>query len=227
MQIYIMGCGRSGTTLMLALMSCFEDTFTLVDDAKVPGEDDYQAFERIAGQSERHHVIKRSSGAYKVATEIPREIGLVYMVRHPLDVMTSTLNYRQQQYENYIPPDRWLAEAEALRAVIESGRSNCLVVSYEQLVTSPDATQEIMATSFGLEPGRPFSKFQDAFVASKDIDETLNGFRPVDAKSVGRWRDPVHREHLRQVWEAVQPTGKWFCDRFGYALEEIDSHLYA
>jgi hypothetical protein len=210
---------------MLALMSSFADTYTLVDEAKVPGEDDIEAFDRLGDKTEKNIVVKRSSDAYTFADSIPESIDIIYMVRHPLDVMTSTLQYRAKKYQNYIPPERWLLEAKALRSVLYTRQSALQCVRYEDLVSQPDATQQSLSWQLGLHPARKFSDFHAYFSASKDIHETMNDIRPVDTSSVGRWREPARRDHVCAVWDQIQPLGRWFCEQFGYDTEEIDKFL--
>ena len=223
-KIYIMGCGRSGTTYLLTLMNCFADTYVLIDDAAVPGEDHFGKFASIAG-TERNQVIKRASNAYDFVAAIPVDIELLYLVRHPLDVLTSTLTYRGKVYSNYIDADRWLLEAEALKWTVESNRSRNLIVKYEHLISAPDFMQQEIADFFGLDRKMPFSEHHRAFNASKDISETLNGVRPPDPSSIGRWKSPQARERVAAAWQSIQPLGKWFCQQFDYDTSEINAVL--
>ncbi len=214
-NIYIMGCGRSGTTLMLALMTRYTDTFCLIGET---GEHHWSHFDAIdAPQNIR--VIKRASNAYEFVSEIPESIGIIYMIRHPLDVLVSTLRYRGEVKNYYIPPDRWIAETRALQQVLT--RQNMQLVQYEQLVTKPDEVQASLADKFDLSSDGLFSRFHESFEANDGIDSTMNGIRPPDPNSIGRWEMPKHRKHIKRVWSLIQPEGEWFCREFGYSTPKF------
>ncbi|MBN1554425.1 MAG: sulfotransferase [Phycisphaerae bacterium] len=223
-RIYILGCGRSGTTLLLAMMTCFRDTYVLLEEAARTGEDHYSRFDTLH-RPERTHVIKRASNASDFAHEIPHPIGLLYLVRHPLDVLTSTLRFQGKVYPYYITPSRWLAEVRALRGLLEASRPNMMTLSYENLVSRPDQVQEQIARTFGLEYDRPFSRFQENFSTEEGIATTMNGIRPPDTASLHRWREVRHREYLRSLWPDIAKEANWFCDRFGYSIREIQEAL--
>lgn len=169
----------------------------------------------------RCHIIKQSSNSYEFINEIPKSISIIYLVRHLLDVMSSTLSYRERVYRNYISPERWVLEAEALRSFLAAGRRNVIVVRYEQLVTAPDVVQADVGSRFGLRAATSFSDFGESFRASRDIEETLNGVRPPDPRSVGRWKEPDRRAHVAAMWGAIGEAGPWFCNALGYSISEI------
>ena len=225
-KIYIMGCGRSGTTFLLTLMTSFQDTYVHIDAAPVPGEDHFRAFDSIKTEASTV-VVKRVSDAYKFIYEMPDQLKLLYLVRHPLDVVTSTLNYRGKTYKNYIPPERWLAETKALRSLIESQRQGVFLLRYEDLVLQPDTAQRKIGDYFGLKIDTLFSRCHERFIASEDIDATLNGLRPPDASSIGRWKSQQHMPQLTAVLQEIESELEWFCAQFGYDQAEINQILRA
>ena len=223
-KICIMGCGRSGTTLLLTLMTNFKDLYAHIDAASVPGEDRFRVFDQLQNKA-RTTVVKRVSDAYALIDEFPTDLKVLYLVRHPLDVCTSVLKYRGEVYKNYIPPDRWLAEAEALKSFLCTEGAEVMVVRYEDLVGTPNEVQQRIAHRFQLSPLAPFSRGSVLYTASADIDATLNGARPPEPGSIGRWRDDQHIDHSREVWQLIQEEGCWFCELFDYDLVEISRRL--
>lgn len=209
---------------MLLLMSCFENTYVHVDDAPLPGEDHFTAFGQIRTTCD-NVVIKRASHAYSFVNDIPTEIELLYMVRHPLDVCTSTLSYRGQVYENYIPVDRWLNECEALKWALDARKHRMITARYEDLVLEPDEAQGRLAQFFDLLIKQPFSTMHLTKSVSEDINSTINGLRPPDAASIGRWREPRRSGHVKSVWKSLGQRGQWFCAGFGYDVAEIEAHF--
>ena len=205
-RIYILGCGRSGTWLAAAMMSCFADTFVLDHEAPVG------RFLRLDA-SEPTHVIKREWCAYETAHLIPETVGLLYLIRFPLDVLVS--RHVEQNY--YIKPERWRQEIAALRLLTAQRRANLLALRYEDLVTRPDCEQKRVAAAFGLEPRIPFSRFPEVFVPSEFITNAMNGLRPPAPTSIGRWRSsPEYVAYCRALGAEIGEDVGWVCDRFGY-----------
>src|SRR4029078_13507365 len=81
-RLYIMGCGRSGTWLLTAVMSTFKGVCVLSKEVPV------DFFGRLT-PTRAVLILKRNSDAYQHIEQIPRRIGITYIVRHPYDVLTS------------------------------------------------------------------------------------------------------------------------------------------
>ena len=220
-NIFIMGCGRSGTTYLLTLMSSYKDTYTLVDDASVPGEDHFDRFNNI-NSTKKNRVIKRSSDSYDYATKIPNQIFILWLVRHPLDVTSSTLYYQGTTHSSYISAERWIREANALKQMIASKQKNILIIKYEDLINKPDKIQLEIASFCSLKINNLFRNNHLTFTASQDISETMNGIRPPDPSSIGRWKKEEYIHRSKQIWNELGDTGEWFCDYFDYDQEEIN-----
>jgi tetratricopeptide (TPR) repeat protein len=88
-RIYLAGCARSGTWLATALLGCFAGVQVVAEESMVG------RFVRIAPAAPTI-VLKRSSDAYTVLDRIPASIEIVYVVRHPFDVLTSAHTGRER-----------------------------------------------------------------------------------------------------------------------------------
>lgn len=158
-KIFIAGCGRSGTTLLLKLMRCFEDTYTVRVEEEL---DEFRRLESVV--SERNVVIKRKAWAYKQLPEVQSDINVVYCVRNPADVLTSKLRKRHKKVkrstpEYYISRDRWMSEFEAYLNLVKcQPNRKVTIVRYEDLVKNPDNVQKILADNLGVEPRVWFSE---------------------------------------------------------------------
>jgi hypothetical protein len=148
--IFIIGCGRSGTTLMQRLMHCFVDTFV------APLEHPVSKFDEIADYPVA--VVKRTATCHRTLWSLPPDniVSLLCMVRHPFDVLTSRMHYDDDHF--HIEPKRWSREFHALEALEQSlPRPHIVFVRYETLVQCPDSVQADIARSYGLEIYRLFS----------------------------------------------------------------------
>ena len=214
-RIYIMGCGRSGTYLLTGLMECFRDTYVLPDE--VPAG----RFARVRAP-ERTHVLKRDALAPLMIEFLPPSIHLLFIVRFPLDVLVSA--YGETQY--FMPPKIWSRYTVALRRLLIAGRPNLKVIRYEDLVGKPDETQAKIARHYRLDVLRPFSQFGQGFAVSDPIAAAMNGIRPPDTASIGRWRtDPRHIEYCRTIWPEIREDALWLCRAFDYEVPaELETH---
>lgn len=205
-RIYILGCGRSGTYLLTSLMECFHDTAVLIEE--VP----YGRFARFLGP-ERTHVLKRDAVAQYTIGLIPASISLLYIIRFPLDILVS----RHLNNDFYIKPDHWRREIAMLRRIHKEVK----VVRYEDLVSEPDKVQQRLAQDFGVEPQRPFSKFDQNLKVGNLIARSMHGVRPLSASSVGRWRDSELKKYCKSLWPGIEDDVAWVCETFGYELPAL------
>lgn len=216
-RIFILGCGRSGTWLATAMMTCFEDGFVLLKEVPVG------RFTRIDAP-ERTHVLKRESDSHETACLIPETIGLLYVLRFPLDVLVSP----HVDIKYYISVERWIAEIQALRRLYENKRTNMYVVRYEGLVAHPDREQGRVGQFFGLTPARPFSRFHESFTIEDRVAKAMNGIRRPENSSIERWRQNAeYRDYCQAMWPRIEADVRWVCETFGYALPNFGSEVDA
>jgi hypothetical protein len=193
---FIAGCARSGTTLLLELMSSFKDTYALAEETH------FTEFSNVESTA-ANLVLKRICTSHLTLPELPPGIDLIYVVRHPFDALTSHHpKYPSRTF--YVSEPRWRDEYAALRR-LRAGQPTRVIhyVRYCDLVTSPDAVQRSLAASLQLEINYPFSESGVRFFTS----------------SIGKYRRDQRLE--RYVWLFPNPLRqeiKQFCDEFGYEL---------
>lgn len=218
--VFIAGCARSGTTLMLNMMRCCRQAFC--DDTERPIVD----FPVVrAGQPVI--VLKRTATCWKTLSALPPEVALIYMVRHPFDVLTSKWG-KQSSY--YVTPERWIAEYDALEALQLSQPDRALeVVRYEDLVRDPDRVQRRLGDSLELTFTTPFSQFHTLRPLRDVGRDRLPGLLTFDLRapstsSLDRWkRDGAARRHLRDVLSAAdRERVAEFLTRFDYDRDDIN-----
>lgn len=197
-KIYIAGCARSGTSLTKNLMRCFEETYVVQKESPV------DKFEELDGKS-RWLVIKRTAGSYKKLPRLSSDIDLIYCLRHPVDVLTSTHRKTVHLRRFHVTCDRWIGEFDALLQLRKRQPARpILYLRYENLVKEPDRIQNEISKSFGLKPRIKFSEDPD---------------NPIVSSSIEKWRSQpeflsyvlaMDRKFLRRVSE--------FCEEFGYSV---------
>lgn len=204
-KVYIAGCGRSGTTLLLKMMRCFSDVYTVRKEA------DLSMFDELENRTESTLIVKRKARAYEDLPELTRSVQLVYCVRNPLDVLTSSLvkpgkEKKRSTPKYYITMERWKAEFEALDELIKKQPERRIqYVHYEDVVMAPDHVQNEIAKFAGLEVNYRFSEHPDGV--------------SIKASSINKYRDNEEMKvYLRNLPSAFWGRVERFGERFGYVI---------
>jgi hypothetical protein len=209
-RIFVMGCGRSGTWLLYSLLSMAKDAFTLFEEV------DVGRFARI-GSPKPVHLLKRDKKSYLTAHRIPPSISVVWIVRHPFDVVTSRHPEKAWKKPFHIEPKRWNGEMEALRGFVEAARPNGIVVRYEDLVGNPETTIFRIMGALELEPAYSLGEFAERAQVPSNVRKIMHGLRTVSATRVERWRsDPELVERVQDVFPQMSERLEWVGRRFDY-----------
>jgi hypothetical protein len=197
-RIFIAGCARSGTTLTLRLMGCFDDIFVHRSEAR------YGMLDKL-DRPEANLVVKRTSHSYLHLAKLPPAIELIYCVRHPFDVLTSSHPQTKDVRRFHVTPERWLAEYDALIGLRKAQpRRQILYVRYEDTIGAPDVVQEKIARSFGLTTRIRFSE---------DLDN------PIRVTSLKKWEgNEEFRTYLNGLPPAFLSRLEQFCGEFDYDM---------
>ncbi|WP_246684590.1 sulfotransferase [Mesorhizobium sp. B2-7-1] len=198
-KIFIAGCARSGTTLTQRVMKSFEDTFVWPPEAR------HTKF-YLLDRQENNLVIKRASRSFAHLAKLPADIGLVYCVRHPLDVLTSVHPQTMKERRFHTTADRWVLGYDALLSLRKAQPvRDIFYVRNEDTIADPDAVQQRIADRFGLRPRVPVSR---------------DGQRPIHSRSLRKWeRNEDYRAYLEgQLSPAVLGPMQAFCREFGYDM---------
>ena len=203
-----MGCGRSGTWLLTALMSCFQNAVVITRELPV------EAF-GLVESAQKNIILKRAYNSYKHVNAIPDAVGIIFIVRNPFDVLTSHNPMTGRRY--HISPDRWMGEMQALKQVLESGRTNVLVVRYEDLVNNAEAVLSQIARKFSLAQATDAASALAGVSLPQEAQLAMHGPRPIDQQSVMRHRrDPEALNYLRQIIPLLDGMLPWMAQQFRY-----------
>lgn len=209
-RIFIMGCGRSGTWLLTGIMSTFRNV------AIVPAEVPVELF-GIVKSLKRTEVMKRSLRSYEAVERIPPRISILYIVRHPFDVLTSFNKTSGRKY--HISPARWLGEMLALQFLVDTQRPATKIVRYEDLVEHPDRVQTEIGDFFGLEREVESNHFLSTFHPPPEATAAMHGLRPIDRRSVGRWKNEEENiPYLLGIRARLGGTLNWVGANFDYDI---------
>jgi len=222
-NIVITGSWRSGTTLLyLYFPIAFADV--AISEVESPA-----VTTRLpAGFSWR---VSKSPNDIHHVREIQVAIDpwVIYMLRDPRDCIVS---WRDAKHDYYLAFNEWLRNF----LFAKSYKGNRLLwIRFEQLVCRPEAVQESLAETIGLQPVVPFAECHKVILLHKETiqHQLVHGVRegslgpmvrPLDPSVIGSWRrDKARiRQQLEQFPE-MQAVLEWT----GYEEDEAWQHELA
>ena len=213
-RVHIVGCPRSGTTLLMELMStCFASSGYCEHEMSI-----FEALPRIA-------IPEGSADAYfsKQPNDIKQlrhiflqdpQLHIIYMGRDPRAVICSKHRQNPQQYfSNY----RIWRECDRA-AQRYQGHPRFLQLRYEDLVNDPDAVQSSISSHYAfLRQQHLFSEYQRFAQPSTASRQAMNGLRQVNTASLEKWR-----QHLPRIAQQYQRHPRLVDDlvRLGYEQDK-------
>ena len=207
-RLFVMGCGRSGTWLLTALLSTYSNVDILAEE--VP----FETF-GLVRTNKAVLILKRDHASYQRVAFIPANIEIIYIMRHPFDVLTSHNPVTSRAF--HVSPERWLGEMDALRFLMETQRAKTTLLRYEDLVRQPVRTQVWLSERLNLAIAQPPSEIIHAFKPDSEPEKAMRGIRPIDTNSIGSHRhDPIKLAHLKQIRPQLENVLEWVGNAFDY-----------
>ena len=189
-RLHIVGCPRSGTSLLLELLAtCFEN-------------DGHCAHELSLFDPPPIHsglyISKQPTDIRRLRTVFPRDerLHILYISRDPRAVVTSMhAEHPGLYFCNYrVWKDCQLAAGNY------RGHPRFHSLRYEDLVTHPDAAQDELASRFPfLRKRHAFRDFHEHAVTDKAALRAMNGLRPISTDDLQGWR-----RHLPRLAQQLQ-----------------------
>lgn len=196
-RLHIVGCPRSGTTLMMELIStCFcNDGFC---------SHEMSIFEEPEGTPELFFSKQPSDIKYlsRIFSRDPN-LYVIFLIRDPRAVIASRHSSHSDVYFcNYRVWEECYTAATGFL-----GHPRFLSVRYEDLTRNSDGIQAKIQERFPfLVCEHPFSEYQDFARPSQEAMNAMNGVRAVSAERIRGWREhlPRIKEQLQKYPEMVQ-----------------------
>lgn len=194
-HVVICGFPRSGTTLLQAMLE------TSAANARSFGKERSGMAVAQYTWPGRHPIVisKKPDDVFKVDEirdyyrGLQTNVRFVLSVRDPRAVLTS-IHVSKTGY--CVPPVKWRAVDEHIR--YQRPQPDVTIVEYRDLVDRPDHVQQQLAAFTGCEIRARFDQFHAAVPSHFDT-RALNGVRPVDRRSLDKWRAPEHAARLREL----------------------------
>lgn len=219
--VVIGGCGRSGTTLLLSLMSCHPSLFCIGREtgALCPPHGMYPLDWPVA--LKKHEIIKeiidhaldrpvtrwvektpRNVLVYKqLLKHYGRRLKIVTIVRDGRDVCTSRHPLYGTEY--YVSPQRWVHNVKA--GLPYENHPQAITIRYEDLISNFEGTMREVFISIGEEFSERILNYPETAQLEGEIEKNawFTGRKGVNAQSVQRWKKPESAERLGQFMDTV------------------------
>lgn len=207
-RLHIVGCPRSGTTLMMELMaSCFSNDGDCEHETSIfsPHPEDAQLYFSKKPTDIRY--IK------KILLNDP-DLFIICLYRDPRSVITSIHKSKSNMY--FVDYVEWKKCQDAAEALQQEPRF--LLIKYEDLTQSPNVVQDRIISTFPfLHKKHAFTNYTDVAKPSEKSQNALNGVRPIDTTRHASWK-----KHLPRIKSQCLRHPKLLQDliRLGYETDD-------
>lgn len=243
-RIHIVGCARSGTTMLHYAMIAFSNTI-LFDKETAPWSAPglrlcYTLWRQASGRHDVGFFITKRYANWWRPAQISRlaeyaqryDVFILNIIRDPRDVLTSRHPLDHKQY--YVDPDLWQSSVNAARRLEQemAGSPNFLTIKYEDVIRQSHRLEVLLQDRLGLclRPHlRSWSRLKENLEASNVSARMLpymHRLRDFDESAIGKWqRDPAKAAYLEHLLQAT-PYGtslRAFLTEHGYADDRLQA----
>jgi hypothetical protein len=190
-HLHIVACSpRTGTTLLHeVIVTCF----------KIDKHYDHEIrFHLVTGEDGQLVITKRPKDTMYMPAVLDDdpELFVIYLLRDPRDTICSRHGKDKSIYYSNIR--LWRQMHGYARQM--QGHERFLEVRYEDFVSNPDATQQMIMKHFPwLEKKHAFSEYHEYAQVSEKSRTAMHSVRPIAPTSVGRWRQNLGRIKAQQM----------------------------
>lgn len=232
--IVLGGCGRSGTTLLLSVLSSHPNICSIPIETLALCPSGYAEQPDLAeplqlgklyrvlllsavGPDHRRWCEKTPRNVLffgRILEHFGTEVRLIHIVRDGRDVITS--RHPESQAAAWVSPERWIRDVEA--GLRYEGHPQLLTLRYEDLILDYDATITRVCR-FLDEKVHPAMRHWHETASVRENPAWSGGIQPLHRKGIGRWRQPRHAERVGLLLE--QPAAVALLRRLGYLDEGV------
>ena len=223
--IYVMGCSRSGVTLMRELIGAgFNDIYSPHRELSLG------SFLKLRHSTNN---ILVSSRNYDTSLNLEMEdvkkyhnLTIVWMLRNPLDVLVSThVPGKQYSYKGgpdgafYTSPERVIQSMELYNQL--KNINKVITIKYEDLVGESSVVQNEIVDKCKLKIKTQFNDCHKSFAENPQTINAIHSTRPLDTKGINRWKScDKNIEYIKNILSKY-PQLIALCEDMGYKIEKL------
>jgi len=210
--VFIGGCGRSGTTLLLSILSAHKDIFACPKELG--------AFNKIEADGNGYRTPKRIDRLYTslLINQIPRQarrlcekspsnvkhiddianyyrgnFRFIHIIRDGRDVVLSKHPTAKDRY--WVEPQRWVNDVRS--GLAHRDNPNVYTVFYEDLVQEFTNTVKGICAFLHIELSREILHWQQHATVTRNR-AYFEGLQDLSSQSIGKWQEPQYQERVDQ-----------------------------
>jgi hypothetical protein len=215
--IFIMGAPRSGTTLLLSILSANPrlysipkqtyafDRWTKIDGKEVPSRIDrlYREFviRKIPSAACRwiEKTPKHIQSLDKILNYFNKDAQILHIVRDGRDVVTSSHPHYLDRRYYWVDVERWVNDVN-IGLELAKTHDNIHTVRYEDIIKNYE--KEIRSISKFLD--EEYVTELDEWIDNTQIKKSIHWgtkVQKIHSKSIERWKSPEHKERIQEFME--------------------------
>lgn len=216
-HVHIIGFARAGTTLLKNLMITFKNIQVVQGEPSRFGAEKLEVPDDVTLVTKNIPDIDRMDDLMRQP-----DTAFLFCVRDPRDKICS----RQNDPEGKGRDLKQVAEEEVWehanrgyalrRKFLEKYEDRVLIIRYEDVILHPEETQRRIGEHCGLEIDIPFTEAQSRIEAQESLENlnrAMNGLRPLDSRSIGRWKEPRFKE-ICEAYVEKYPDVRYFLEKY-------------
>lgn len=227
--VFIGGCARSGTTLLLSVLSAHRELFCCPRELDVFSEIKKDAegnsypvrVDRLYSTFLRYKI---PSSANRFCEKTPRNVlrindidqyysgrfRFINIVRDGRDVVLSRHPKGKDGY--WVSPDRWVNDVSA--GVQYADHPNVYTIKYEDLINDFELVMKGICEFLDI----PWTEKMERWIEHSQVKRNVAYFgrrvKPISNKSIGKWKLPENQDRANELLE--YPGAKDLLKHFGY-----------
>lgn len=228
--IIIGGCARSGTSLLLSMLSCHPKVYSYPTEsqafcARSYGDSLIEQSRARAKLTQKISEVEKQAGIQAWCEKTPKnvmhfaellvhfggDVRLIHIVRDGRDVVTSI--HPRAPDDCWVSLDRWKNDVEA--GLVYARHPQVLTLRYEDLVRYPSQVLARLCSFAGLDYG-PWFLCYPATAKVTVADAWFHDAVPLHRLSIGRWRTSFWHERAFELEN--DPVARRLLHRLGYRL---------
>jgi hypothetical protein len=237
-RMHIVGCARSGTTMLHYSLVAFDNTILYDRETSVWNQPtlkgSFALFCRSlpTSRKRRYFITKRGADWWhddalaRLETYVRKyRIFLIHIVRDPRDVLTSKHALDKNRF--YVSTKKWAKSTEAADRLLRrlDDYPAAMTLRYEDVVLRSDEIERQLGERTGLRLRRgvkSWARLKDNLSASEGMERMIpymHELRNFDPASIGKWkRKPELTAYIRKLTEdsPISPRLAEFMNRHGY-----------
>lgn len=235
-RIHIIGCSRSGTTMLQYAMIAFANTIITNDETEIGYpylRDRLKLFLRYAAVPGRHHLVTKRNWAWFRKSEVKmmisrvraEKVGLILIVRDPRDVLTSR-HAGSQQDKPWVRLTHWHESIKAGELIFRelSDYPRKIAIRFEDIVLKPNDIEQQICSLFSLKKRKGVTSVRNlranikaaGYAISNEMLSAMQHLRDFDDRVVHRWAKAHPGERFVMDHDRVQAKLEMFMQEWGY-----------